>query len=204
MVSNDEVLGFSDAAFDTRNFFGGNADFSFGLKDNARVPSNGIMINASASYLSELSLDEEITTVDINGQFYLRLLSKPHLVLANQVGYEHVSGDLQFYHYADLGNNRGLRGFRNERFRGNSAFYHNIDLRMKLFYWRNNVLPMDVGLLGGYDYGRVTLDNVTSDQTHRSQTIGLWFDILGSFVLQTYYSFNDDQNMFSLRAGFNF
>jgi len=63
---------------------------------------------------------------------------------------------------------------------------------------------MDIGVLGGYDYGRVTLDGNNNDLWHNSQTVGVWFELLGSMVLQPYYSFNDEQNTFSLQLGFNF
>ena len=203
-VSSDVDLGFSEDVFDSRHFGGAQIAFNFDLVDSRVVPTNGLRLNFSTSHLIESSKSENVTLLNASGQFYLKLLNKPQVVLANQVGYQKASGDLQFYHYADLGNNNGLRGFRNERFRGNSAFYHNIDLRVKLFYWSNRILPMDVGFLTGYDYGRVHLDGETSDTRHHSETIGLWFDLLGSFVLQTYYSFNNDQNTFSLQAGFNF
>ena len=125
-------------------------------------------------------------------------------MLANNVGYQKSSGDLQFHQYADLGNLTNLRGFRNNRFRGEQAFFHNVDLRMHLFKWRNNILPMDVGIVGGYDSGRVWLDSENSDQWHNSTTIGLWMDVLGAAILQPYYSFNDDGDSFSLRLGFSF
>ncbi len=63
---------------------------------------------------------------------------------------------------------------------------------------------MDVGILGGYDYGRVGLDDVESDVWHNSQTIGLWFNILDLVVLQPYYSFTDEENTFTFKMGFNF
>jgi len=203
-ISDDEVLGFDDNVFDTRNYFGVTGDVSLSVIDDPRLPSNGIDVTLGASHLHEPLQVESVTMLDLSGRFYLRLLNKPFLVLANQIGYERSVGDLQFYHYASIGNNKGLRGFRNERFRGNDSFYHNIDLRLGLFYWANNILPMDVGILGGYDYGKVSLDGVSSEIIHNSQTIGLWFDLLGSFIVQAYYSLNDEQNMFNIQAGFSF
>ena len=75
---------------------------------------------------------------------------------------------------------------------------------MHLFKWRNSVLPMDVGIVGGYDTGRVWLDGENSDLWHHSTTIGLWLDVLGAAILQPYYSINDDADSFSLMLGFSF
>ena len=83
-------------------------------------------------------------------------------------------------------------------------FFFNNDIRMHLFKWNNVVLPMDVGIVGGYDLGRVWLDGETSDQWHSSQTVGLWMNVLGMAIIHPYYSFTDDGNFFSLRIGFSF
>jgi len=63
---------------------------------------------------------------------------------------------------------------------------------------------MDVGFVGGYDTGRVWRDGESSDLWHHSTTIGLWMDVLGAAVIQPYYSFTDEGDMFSLKVGFNF
>ncbi|MEO0339863.1 MAG: hypothetical protein AAF242_11665, partial [Bacteroidota bacterium] len=84
------------------------------------------------------------------------------------------------------------------------AFYHNIDLRLFLFKWRNGFLPMGVGIVGGYDYGRVWLEGEDSTTWHNSQTIGIWLNILKMTIIQPYYSLTEEGNIFSLQMGFNF
>jgi len=203
-ISDDEVLGFSTDDLESRQYFGGDIHYKIGFVDNKVFPSNGFMFNASMAHLIESSKDENVTELDLSSQFYFRLSNKPKLVFATQVGFSKSYGDLQFYQYTALGNNSGLRGFRNERFRGEQSFYHNLDLRLKLFKWNNTIIPMDIGLLGGYDYGRVRIENDENRQWHTSQTVGLWFELLGAMVVQPYYSLNDEQNTFSLKIGFNF
>jgi hypothetical protein len=63
---------------------------------------------------------------------------------------------------------------------------------------------MVVGMNVGYDVGRVRLDGVESDTLHRSQTIGLWMDILATFIVHSYFSFNEGQNTLNLKVGFIF
>lgn len=203
-VSEDSTLGFSELDFDSRNYFGGDVEYSIGYADNSVFTTNGFYFNASLSHLIESSKDETVTELDINTQVYLQLANKPKIIFATQVGFEKSYGDLQFYQYADLGNNKGLRGFRNERFRGDQAFYHNMDLRIKLIKWENSIIPMDIGILGGYDYGRVKLDPEGSEAWHTSRTLGVWFEVLGAMVIQPYYSLNEEQNTVSVKVGFNF
>ncbi len=203
-VTDDERSFFTEEAIENRGYFGGALSYNFGFVDNKVFPSNGFILSANASHLVASSKDEAVSELDISTTFYIQLLARPKLVLANSTGFMRSYGDRQFYHYPGLGNNRGLRGFRNERFRGVSAFYNNLDLRFSLFKWKNNFVPMEIGLVGGYDVGKVSLAEDRDDPWQSSHTIGVWFDLIGVVVLQPYYSFNDDQNTFSLRMGFNF
>jgi len=203
-VSEELVLGFSEDEFDVRRYWGGDMVFNLGVVDNRVFPTNGFLLNVSANHLIESAKEENVTQFDINGQFYFNICNRPRLVFATKVGYAKSFGDLQFHQYQDLGNTSGLRGFRNERFRGESVFYQNMDLRIKLINFDNNFIPMDIGLLGGYDYGRAQLEGENFDGWHSSKTIGLWFDLLGAIVVQPYYSFNEEQNTFSLILGFSF
>ncbi len=203
-VSEDDGLGFDQETFDARNYIGGKVNFSIDVVDRRSFPTNGFVLNASYTALYETGKDEQVGSIDLVTSQYFKLLKKPRLILANQFGYHRTMGDRQFYHHPGIGNLRGLRGYRNERFRGESAIYHNIDIRMSLFSWNNNIIPMDIGLTGGYDYGRVKMSNDATNQWRNSKTIGLWFDVLGVIVMQPYYSFNDEQNTFSLLTGFSF
>jgi len=203
-ISEDMILGFSEDELQSRSYWGGDVLLAIGKVDNNVYPSNGLRVSASASYFIEPNQDESVSEFNVSAQFYLRLANRPKLVFATQIGYGKSIGDLQFYQYQALGNNRGLRGFRNERFRGQGAFFQNLDLRVKLIEWENIYIPMDIGILFGYDYGRVRLDNENFETWHRSQTIGIWFELLGAIVLQPYFSLTPEENTFTLRLGFNF
>ncbi len=158
----------------------------------------------SFSLQENLSNSQGIRTLSRDLHCYLQLFAAPEIVLATNIGYIKVWGQPQFYQYADLGNPSNLRGFRNNRFRGESAFFQNIDLRMHLFEWNNNISPMHIGILGGYHYGWVWLTGEGLDVWHNSMTVGVFMEILGSAILQPYHSINDEQNQFSLKLGFNF
>lgn len=203
-VSEDPEIGFTNSDFDRRQYLGAVARFNSSYTDSEVVPTNGFRFTAGFKYLNEMELEETVTTFDTEGQLYIKLSQSPLLVFANSVGYQKVWGDPQFHQHADLGNRSNLRGFRNERFRGTAAFFHNMDLRLRLRQSKNNILPYDMGIVGGFDYGRVWLDEEDSDTWHNSKTIGLWFDLLGFVVVQPYYSFDKEENLFNFRLGFNF
>ncbi len=203
-VSEDPELGFTADELDSRHFLGAKFNYNINLVDDEYFPSNGIRFNTSISRVYEVSREDKVTELGGNLSFYLKLLNRPKLVLANQIGYGRSYGNLQFYQFQALGNNHGLRGFRNERFRGREIFYINTDLRLKLLKWDSNVIPMDIGILGGYDYGNVKEDGSTDGESFSSITAGIWFQLLGRVVLQPHYSFNNEQNQLSVKLGFNF
>ncbi len=203
-VSTDDILGFSSEELEFRHYLGGELGYRFDYKDNKIFTTNGVSLSASLRQLYRISELERVTEITTNASIHFRLANKPLIVMATQVGFEKSFGDLQFFHYPALGNTSGLRGWRNERWRGQSAFYHNVDLRIHLFNWKNNILPMGVGMVLGYDYGRVHLDNEPISPWRNSATLGLWLQPLGTFIIHPYYSFNTEQNTFSLRLGFNF
>jgi outer membrane protein assembly factor BamA len=203
-VSLDETLGFTDDEFKRRDYIGATLSFESNYVDNKVFPTYGFRLATKMGYLNVISKKEDLWEFSIAAHSYLPLIRNPKLVLANKVGYQKSMGDLQFYRYPDLGNTTNLRGFRNNRFRGESAFYHNIDLRWMLVKWDNDILPMDIGILGGFDYGRVWLEGENSHTWHNSQTAGLVFNILGVAIVHPFYSFTDEGNQFTLRLGFNF
>lgn len=205
-----EVFGlFTDDDFERHSFIGGKIQADFEFLDNKVAPNNGFSFMAEVKYLRSLGESEDasrdLLVLDNQFNFYITLATRPKIVMANTLGYEKVWGEPQFYQFSELGNNSNLRGFRNERFQGHSSFYHNIDFRLHLFDWNNDLLPMHVGILGGMDNGRVWLDGEDSDIWHQSFTAGVWMNILDILVLQPHMSFTDEEgNAFSVKMGFNF
>ena len=90
-------------------------------------------------------------------------------VLATKIGAEMNIGDTyEFYHAATLGGNNSLRGFRNERFNGKTAFYQSTDLRVGIAELTTSFIPLRLGVSAGFDYGRVWVPNEDSEQWHNS------------------------------------
>ena len=206
-VGEDPTLGFTEDELERRNYLGFSIANEVGYRDNGMFPTNGVNFDISYAYMRDLSKEETVSMFNTGLSFYVRLANRPKMVFATRVGYGKTFGDPLFHQFVDIGNNQGLRGYRNNRYRGNSAFYNNLDLRVKLFDWDNRVLPIEVGILAGYDYGRVWLEEEASEEWHNSMTIGVWFNILGALVVHPYYSITKEEterDLFSLRVGFNF
>ena len=110
----------------------------------------------------------------------------------------------RFYFAPTLGQTKGLRGFFPFRFRGTSSFYQMTDLRWEIFSTRNVAVPFSLGIFGGFDYGRVWLEEENSDQWHNSYGGGIWIAPLDFFVLSFGLHHSVEQNLFQFRVGHDF
>lgn len=103
-----------------------------------------------------------------------------------------------------MGGRENLRGFANERFSGRTAFYHNIDLRIKIFDSNNNTVPISGGITPGFDYGRVWIDEEDSDKWHTAYGGTIWIAPLDYIALSAGMFFSENENRLVVKAGFQF
>jgi hypothetical protein len=145
-------------------------------------------INPSKGMLFKLQTGVRINIEDSNrvyGYIYPRLgfynsiTRDRKLVLKTDIIAEiNIGNNFEFYQGASLGGAKGLRGYREERFTGKSALAFNGDLRYSFDKFKTGLLPLQLGLFGGYDIGRVWLDNENSDKWHDSVGAGIWLNAM--------------------------
>ena len=147
-VARDPQIGFNNDELKRKHFGGATIKYSLNSVDRESNPSTGIKLNVGLSYINELSGNNTLWDFDSNANFYLTLANRPKVVMANSTGYQFIDGEAEFYQYPHLGNTSSLRGYRNNRFRGESLFYNNTDVRLKMVKWNNTYMPLDIGLVG--------------------------------------------------------
>ncbi len=97
--------------------------------------------------------------------------------LALRAGGQYSFGDFPFYDAAYVGNAE-VRGLSVDRFAGESSLFGNAELRIRLFNFKLG-LPIELGIFGLTDVGRVFVDAENSDVWHRSFGGGLWLEPVG-------------------------
>ncbi|MEM1119635.1 MAG: metallophosphoesterase, partial [Bacteroidota bacterium] len=177
-----DVIGdqFDREVFDNQTFMGAKMDFNYLNVDVLGLPSRGIAFNTSLSYRANTNGNaNDFVNVHSNLALYQNIGRPGRLTLATRVGINHNFTDqFEFYQGAVLGGigpDANLRGFRRDRFTGQTAFYHNTDLRLKLFNLKTKALPMTMGIFGGFDYGRVWFAEEESDVWHTAIGGGIYF-----------------------------
>lgn len=127
--------------------------------------------------------------------FYNAISRDRKLVLKTDIrGQFNIGNNFEFYQAAQLGSDTGLRAYRTERFSGRSAAVAGMDLRYSFNKFRTSLTPVQIGVFGGYDVGRVWVPNDTSKVWHASYGGGLWIntaDILGA----TFSLFNGEEGL---------
>jgi hypothetical protein len=160
------------------SFLGVDVEYSYQNMDNAAFPTMGMatgllmgykasMENRGEAYayiVPSLSLDHKIVS---NGRLVLATKWKAHFNIGN---------DYEFYQAANIGGTDGLRGFRNQRFSGKTSYYQNTDLRYSLKSLKTGLLPVTIGVYGGFDYGRVWTPNENSELWHTSYGGGFFLN----------------------------
>ena len=174
------TAGVNPNVFDEKVFYSAEASYAYNNFDNAALPKKGFGFSLTGGYKANFGEDKGFTYIIPE----LRLTSKLDrggiLVLATKLKAKHIfNNDFEFYQAATIGDMDGLRGFRQQRFSGKTAYYQNTDLRLSLGKLSNGFIPVTWGLYGGFDYGRVWVDGENSDTWHTSQGGGLLFNIAG-------------------------
>ena len=97
-----------------------------------------------------------------------------------------------------------MRGFRAQRFAGNSSVFGNADLRIFLARIKL-VVPGDIGVFGFGDIGRVFLDGENSDKWHPSAGGGVWFaPLIRTNTISLSVAASTEETLFYMRFGFHF
>jgi len=188
--------------FDSKIFGELQGSFSFSNKDNNAFPTRGMNFKVQTGIKSNLeNTDRTFGYVLPSLEFYNALINNRKLVLHTKArGHFNIGNAFEFYQAAVLGADTGLRGFRAQRFSGDSALAFGADLRYSLFKFKTGLLPLGLGIYGGYDYGRVWVDGEDSNIWHDSVGGGILINAVDAISGQLGV-FNSDEG---LRISFGF
>ncbi|WP_430411566.1 metallophosphoesterase [Kordia sp.] len=191
--------------FDMQDFFGVNAKYNYKNVDNEAFPTMGMEVSLETGYKNNVSTSRGFAYVIPEFSIDHRLIPSGRLVLATKLrGHVNFGDEFEFYQGAVLGGRTGLRGFRHERFTGKRAFVQSTDVRWNLRKVRTELLPLNIGVFGGFDYGRVWIDGDSSNKWNTSLGGGFWVN--AADVLTANFSlFNSDDGVrFAFGLGFGF
>ena len=201
-----------DEIFKNQRFFNTEASYSFENADNAAFTTNGMKTEVKVGYTSNLENNNNFSYLVPSISFDHKITASGKLVFATKLQAHFTFGNgYEFYQAASIGGNRqGLRGYRNQRFTGKNSFYHSSDIRLLLSKIKTNLVPLNVGIYGGFDYGTVwgtqnlTVNPGVTKNWNTSYGGGVFFNaanMLGANIAV----FNSDDGMrIAIGLGFKF
>lgn len=205
----DSGLGFvqNDPDFFERKFFG-NLDLNYSYKsyDMAANPTRGMLFELESGATTNVeNTDKTFGYVNSTLGFYNALSKNRKWVLKTLVSSQlNIGDDFEFYQAANLGGNKGLRGYRNERFSGKSALAVTNDLKYSFNRFKTGIMPLQFSLFAGYDIGRVWVKNVDDEVWNDSYGGGILINAIDTISGQLALFSSDDGMRFSFGLGMSF
>ncbi|MDN5578080.1 MAG: metallophosphoesterase, partial [Chryseobacterium sp.] len=192
--------------FSTNYFAGIDVGFHFENVNKKVNPSLGMKFDSKFTYRQNLNNgDKKLPTFETGLGFTHYLTKNEKLTFSTYAKAKWLlSDDYEFYQMATLGGDDDLRGFRFDRFYGKSSFYQTSDIRWSIGNFRNAFVPLNIGIFGGFDYGRVWLPNEFTKKWHTSAGAGIWLNAIDMVGIQAYYFRSSDKGRFVVGFGMNF
>ena len=181
-------------------------DYIYSNKDNKLFPTLGMEFGINLGVKKNISeVNNPFYYIKPNISFIYRLTSSANIVLATKFNSELIYNDYgHFYNATTIGGDNGVRAYRNQRFTGDKSFYQNTDLRIRLFRKKTYLFPVELGLFGSFDYGKVWIDNQDSQVWHKSTGGGLWLNGADLFNFNTGLYHGSEGYRFVFGLGFGF
>ncbi|KGL61940.1 metallophosphoesterase [Polaribacter sp. Hel1_85] len=146
----------NSSVFKKNKFINSEASYQFENSDNNVFTTMGMKTFIKVGYTSNLANKNNFGYLIPSISFDHKLVSSGQIVLATKVKSHFTFGDsYEFYQAASIGGNDGLRAYRNQRFTGKNSFYHSSDIRVNIKSVKTGLAPLNIGIYGGFDYGRV-------------------------------------------------
>ncbi|WP_111308275.1 metallophosphoesterase [Confluentibacter sediminis] len=187
------------------SFFGGEVKYAFENYDNKAFPTLGMSTSLEIGYKSNVNNSNDFMYVMPQLGIDYKLVSSGNIVLAsNLIGHINIGEGYEFYQAATIGASNGLRGYRNQRFTGKNSFVQSTDLRVNVNKVKTGLLPLHIGFYGGFDYGRVWLENDSSRKWNTSMGGGIFANAADFMTFNVSAFHGHDGLRLAFKMGFGF
>ncbi|MEN3323091.1 metallophosphoesterase [Mariniflexile soesokkakense] len=187
------------------SFYGINTKYQYSNSDNQAFPTLGMLVAIETGYKNNVNTSSGFGYIIPELAFDYKLIPSGQLVLATKLKAQINLGDgFEFYQAANIGANNGLRGYRNERFTGKSAFVKSTDLRLNLREVKTGLLPLNIGIYGGADYGRVWVEDEGSNRWNTSVGGGVFINAANMITGNISAFHSNDGLLIAFKFGFGF
>jgi len=172
-------------------------------RNSTRTATRGAILSAAGTFYPKAwSVDDNFG--EAHGEMAGYLTFGPTLSL--RVGGKQLWGTYPYHEAAFIGGPETVRGLRRQRFAGDASAYGNAELRQRLFDFKL-LVPIDVGVFGLADGGRVFIDGEDSNRWHHGVGGGVSLSFLrpeNTFSIAAARGSDDDKVRLYFQGGFGF
>ena len=148
------------------------------VRDEPGNPRRGFVVDFTGSvFPAAWDATSAFGGIAAGAAAYLTLPIPVRPILALRGGTEQVFGEFPFHEAAFIGGNSSVRTLDPQRYAGDASLAGTAELRIPLANFPF-VLPLDVGVFGFVDAGRVYVDGDSPDGWHTDAGGGFWLGIL--------------------------
>ncbi len=202
----DQKVTAGKETYHTQHYAGARFKYEFKNFDNEANPALGLAFLLDYGFRTntdDFNQNHQYLTSKLNIRIPLNA-SQSIVLSSSWAGKTIIGSHYHFYQAADLGAHAGLRGYRQNRFVGKSAFVTSNDVRFRISDIPKGIIPMTYGAYIGFDYGRVWQPGIPSNTWHNSYGAGIWLNAFESFVLNAGGFKSKEDFMFNFGLGFHF
>ena len=172
-------------------------------RNSTRTATRGAILSAAGTFYPKAwSVDDNFG--EAHGEMAGYLTFGPTLSL--RAGGKQLWGTYPYHEAAFIGGPETVRGLRRQRFAGDASAYGNAELRQRLFDFKL-LVPIDVGVFGLADVGRVFIDGEDSNRWHHGVGGGVALSFLrpeNTFSIAAARGSDDDKVRLYFQGGFGF
>ncbi|HEX6426594.1 MAG TPA: BamA/TamA family outer membrane protein [Niastella sp.] len=193
----------SSNIYSVKSYAGAKLGFYINNLNNDLFPTRGINWLTTFTQLQPLNdKSSPLTKLESDMAVYASMSFPARWVTVLRVGGGHIFSDsLEYFQAMTLGANNYLRGFRKNRFSGNSLAYASLEFRVKLFDSKSYVFPGQVGLVAFNDIGRVWLKGENSRKWHYAYGGGFYYVPYNMVLVSATVALSSEERLVNFTLG---
>jgi len=176
-------------------------------RNNDFFPTRGVYwINEIKALKGLKNGSDPFTSFSSEMSIFASMADPANLVAVFKIGGGHIfSKNYEYFQAMTIGAEKGLTGFRKNRYTGSSSFYSSLELRIKLMDVNSYILPGQFGFTVFGDIGRVRAPIHEKRIYHTAYGLGFYYLPFNMFAITGSLGFSQNEKMlaFSIGAKFN-
>jgi Omp85 superfamily domain/Calcineurin-like phosphoesterase len=207
ILAHPSTLGLDSLSiFNKKTYLGGKFDIVINNLNSELLPTRGVIWKTELSSMAGMDKNSHsITKLSSDLAVYASLRDPAKLVVVLRFGGGHIFNDnYEYFQAFDLGANNYLRGFRKNRFSGQSVMYQTTEARIKLFESGSYIFPGAVGIVAFNELGRVWYKGEVSHRWHDDFGGGLYYSPYNFAIVSATIAHSPENNLFNFSIGTTF